>query len=64
MKHFLTSLANSGLVTVCTSTAMTLLNSTLTVAHWLPNWLVSWSIVFCYVYIVAPRVTELIRQKL
>ena len=35
---------------------MTYLNSTLTLAHWLPNWLVSWVIVCTYVYFVAPLI--------
>lgn len=54
--HLLTSIINSGLVTVLTSMAMTMLNNTLTLAHWLPNWLISWAIVCTYVYFLAPIV--------
>jgi hypothetical protein len=57
MRHFLISLVNSGLVTILTSLAMTLINSTLTLDHWLPNWLVSWFIVCNYVYWLAPKVS-------
>lgn len=54
--HLYTSIINSGLVTVLTSTAMTYVNSSLTLAHWLPNWLISWFIVCNYVYWFAPIV--------
>lgn len=54
VKHLITSIVNSGLVTLLTSLAMTHLNSTLTLAHWLPNWLVSWFIVCNFVYWIAP----------
>ena len=61
--HFLTSVVNSGCVTVCTSLAMTYLNNTLTMAHWLPNWLISWAIVCTYVYFIAPRISDYIRAR-
>lgn len=54
--HLRTSLVNSGIVTVCTSLAMTLKNSDITVLLWGSNWLVSWTIVFLYVYFIAPRI--------
>lgn len=64
MKHFLTSLVNSGAVTVFTSLAMTLKNTgTLTFSVWLSNWLISWVIVCTYVYFVAPKVSEWIRER-
>ena len=59
MRHFLTSLSNSALVTILTSLTMTLLNTHTLVVHvWLINWLVSWFIVFNYVYFVAPKITQ------
>lgn len=64
MKHFLTSLVNSGAVTVFTSLAMTAKNTgSIEFSIWLPNWLISWSIVCTYVYFVAPRVSEWIRER-
>jgi len=64
MRHFLTSLANSGVVTVFTSLAMTLKNiGIIEFTVWLPNWLISWPIVFTYVYFVAPKVSEWIRER-
>lgn len=58
--HLKHSVANSGLVTIATSLAMTYINSTLTVQHWLPNWLISWFIVCNYVYWFAPKINKLI----
>ena len=64
MKHFLTSLINSGIVTVFTSLAMTLKNtSTIEFAVWLPNWLISWAIVCNYVYFVAPKIGKYIHER-
>ena len=64
MKHFVTSLVNSGAVTVVTSLVMTVKNTgALRFAVWLPNWLISWSIVCAYVYFVAPKVSEWIRER-
>ena len=64
MRHFLNSLINSGAVTVFTSLAMTAINArTVSVYVWLPNWIISWSIVFTYVYFVAPQVTKYIMKK-
>ena len=64
MKHFLSNLINSGVVTILTSLAMTAINArTTSVYIWLPNWIVSWSIVFSYVYFVAPYVSEYIVKK-
>ena len=64
MKHFLTSLVNSGAVTVFTSLAMTVKNTgTIHFAVWLPNWLISWLIVCTYVYFVAPKVSERICER-
>lgn len=61
--HFYTSVINSGLVTVFTSLAMTLKNiGNLNFSAWLPNWLISWAIVFTYVYFVAPIVGNLVRK--
>jgi hypothetical protein len=54
--HLITSLVNSGIVTVFTSLAMTYRNSHLELAIWLPNWLISWVIVCAYVYYFAPVV--------
>ena len=58
IKHLITSVVNSGLVTILTSVAMTFLNSTLTMAHWLPNWLISWFIVCNFVYWLAPWIRD------
>ena len=64
MRHFLNSVVNSGAVTVFTSLAMTAINApAVSVYVWLPNWLVSWSIVFTYVYFVAPRVAQFIVKR-
>lgn len=64
MKHFLTSLVNSGAVTIFTSLAMTLKNTgSIHFVVWLPNWLISWSIVCAYVYFVAPKVSEWIHER-
>lgn len=64
MRHFLNSLVNSGAVTVFTSLAMTAINVyAFSVYVWLPNWIVSWSIVFVYVYFVAPNVSAYINTK-
>ena len=64
MKHFLTSLVNSGVVTVFTSLAMTLKNTGLIeFGIWLPNWLISWSIVCTYVYFVAPKIGKWIHER-
>jgi len=63
VKHFLTSLVNSGAVTVFTSLAMTFKNiGAIESTVWLTNWLVSWSIVCAYVYFVAPTVSEYIHE--
>lgn len=65
MKHFLTSLVNSGAVTIFTSLAMTLKNvGSIEFNVWLPNWLISWSIVCTYVYFVAPKVSEWIDERI
>lgn len=56
MKHLTVSVVNSGIVTLCTSLAMTIRNNTLTFEHWWPNWLISWAIVFTFVYVVAGRI--------
>jgi hypothetical protein len=64
MRHFLTSLINSGAVTVLTSLAMTFKNTgAIEFAVWLPNWLISWSIVCTYVYFAAPKVLEWIHER-
>lgn len=64
MRHFLNSLINSGAVTVFTSLAMTAVNTRIfSVYVWFPNWIISWSIVFVYVYFVAPQVTKYIIKK-
>ena len=55
--HLYTSVVNSGLATVLTSIAMTSINSSLTLEHWLPNWIVSWFIVANYVYWLAPKIS-------
>lgn len=61
MRHFLSSLVNSGQVTVLTSLTMTALNaSSFTFTTWVVNWVISWSIVFTYVYFVASKVTQFI----
>lgn len=63
--HIITSLINSGLVTVMTSLAMTVKNThSLVFLPWLTNWLVSWSIVFLFVYYLAPKIAVLIRDYL
>ena len=31
---------------------------------WFPNWIISWSIVFTYVYFIAPIVTQFIIKKI
>lgn len=63
-KHFLTSLINSGCVTVLTSLAMTVKNTGhLQFTVWLPNWLISWAIVCAYVYLVAPIVSQWVHSK-
>ena len=52
------------MVTVLTSLAMTLINTgQLNFLQWLPNWMVSWFIVFNYVYWIAPKVTVLILRS-
>ena len=64
MKHFLTSLINSGVVTVFTSLAMTLKNTELVyLTNWLTNWLISWVIVCAYVYFAAPKISERICEQ-
>lgn len=63
--HFLISLVNSGAVTVFTSLAMTLKNTgVIEFTTWLPNWVISWSIVFTYVYFVASKISEYIRERI
>lgn len=62
--HLYTSVINSGLVTVLTSAAMTVKNSsTPSLLLWLGNWLISWAIVCTYVYFVAPIVHNYIYSK-
>jgi hypothetical protein len=63
-KHLLTSVINSGGVTVFTSFAMTLKNTGgLEFMVWLPNWLISWAIVCTYVYFIAPIVSAWAHSK-
>jgi hypothetical protein len=63
MKHLITSITNSGLVTILTSLAMTMINSPVFYADtWGRNWIISWAIVFSYVYVVAPRVARRIND--
>ena len=63
MKHFLTSLINSGLVTIITSFVMTQINSSdPSFELWTRNWIVSWSIVFYYVFTMAPTVHRVIHR--
>ena len=65
MRHFLNSLINSGAVTVFTSLAMTAINApAVSMYIWLPNWIISWSIVFAYVYFVAPQVAQFIVKRI
>jgi hypothetical protein len=64
LTHFIVSTVNSGLITLCTSLAMTARNSTLTVAHWWPNWLISWAMVFTFVYLFAGRIKGYIDRLL
>lgn len=65
MKHCLTSIINSGLVTILTSLAMTLINSPVFyVDTWGRNWIISWAIVFSYVYLIAPRVARKINDAI
>jgi hypothetical protein len=61
-QHLITSLVNSGLVTVLTSLAMTAVNNTVTLAHWFPNWIISWFIVFNFVYWLAPHISRWINR--
>lgn len=62
--HALTSLANSGLVTILTSLAMTYkANGFVILSTWITNWLVSWFIVFNYVYWLAPHVSRIIKER-
>ena len=64
MRHFLTSVVNSGTVTVFTSLAMTLKNTgSIEFTVWLPNWLISWLIVCTYVYFVAPKIGKYIHER-
>lgn len=59
MKHFITSLINSGLVTILTSLAMTYkATGTIDPFLWLGNWLISWFIVCNYVYWIAPKIAR------
>ena len=59
MKHFLSSLVNAGVVTICTSGAMTILNADhFAFTTWLRNWCISWSIVFVYVFLFAGRISK------
>jgi len=63
-KHLLTSVINSGCVTMLTSIAMTLKNTNgLEFWIWLPNWLISWVIVFTYVYFIAPIISTWVHSK-
>lgn len=64
LKHFIISLVNSGLVTILTSLAMTYKNvTTINFLVWLTNWLISWSIVFTFVYFAAPKIAQTILKK-
>ena len=59
MKHFLSSLVNAGVVTICTIGAMTILNADhFAFTTWLRNWCISWSIVFVYVFLFAGRISN------
>ena len=61
MKHFLTSLINSGMVTILTSLSMTYINvGSIAFNVWLINWLVSWGIVFAYVFFIANHIKHVI----
>lgn len=63
--HFVTSLINSGLVTIATSLAMTYKNADS--PHfllWVTNWLVSWIIVCAFVYYLAPKIAAILKQYL
>ena len=65
MRHFLNSLINSGAVTVLTSLVMTEINASRFGFYvWFSNWLISWAIVFTYVYFFAPQVTKFIIKKI
>ena len=62
--HLLISATNSGLVTILTSLTMTKVNLGYVVFDkWLPNWLISWAIVFLYVAFIAPQVTHSIKNR-
>ena len=59
MKHFLSSFVNAGVVTICTSGAMTALNADhFAFTTWLRNWCISWSIIFVYVFLFAGRISK------
>ena len=63
MKHFLTSLINSGLVTILTSLAMTYkATGGIDPILWVGNWLISWFIVCNYVYWIAPKIARKINE--
>ena len=65
MKHLITSILNSGFVTVVTSLAMTWKNNgSIEFAVWLPNYLISWAIVCMYVYFIAPGVSQQVNKRL
>lgn len=64
LTHFIVSTVNSGLITLCTSLAMTARNSSLTLEHWWPNWLISWAMVFTFVYLFAGRIKGLLDRLL
>lgn len=62
--HLYTSIINSGLVTIFTSAAMTIKNSsTPSLSVWFINWICSWAIVCTYVYFFAPKVHKFIYGK-
>ena len=65
MRHLISSLINSGSVTILTSFIMTLLNSSdPSVSVWTHNWLISWGIVFSYVYALAPIVHAQVQRRI
>jgi len=64
LTHFIVITVNSGLITLCTSLAMTARNSSLTLEHWWPNWLISWAMVFTFVYLFAGRIKGLLDRLL
>ena len=50
---------NAGVVTICTSGAMTALNADhFAFTTWFRNWCISWGIVFVYVFLFAGRISK------